>query len=566
MASAIYLLDLQLNSILERQYKHDLNSPLVIEYFQKAFNLSKNPVVSYNGIQFVYLRHDGIYLMTPVFEDLNVMCMMAFLSKLGNLLNLYMRGSITPDSVKDNHILVYELFDETLDFGIPQLTDFNILKEYIKAETEEGEVNSSISRTSTNKISWRPKGIFYNRNEIFINFNETLKFKYSYKTRRILSNHILGEVDCKCYLSGMPTLKMGLNEIFKKDGQDNNSIFTNLNFHQSVVLSDIHDYITFLPPDGLFKLLTYQISNTSGLKPLIMVRPKYRIFKKNGTYRLRIKIEIKTSFKRRYSLRNLKTHIPLVLPLENLRINFNQPLKFKTKMGSVIHNLEENSIVWSISKLEGNSEGEMQSEFELSHQDTIHQQHLFNTYHHKQDKNDLIYYDLSEELNILKEEQEFKKNNPSIITLEFDLASTLYSDLKINYLKIDEPQFKFQSFPWVRYNVACRDGDYSFVLSNDQFSIDLDENELNEIGLQPENTESDDVSKVDDNENESHIVQTMLKEGAESHESEGSRASLERANVFDYEEYLVEDIATGKESKSADEMNETDQYSAITQN
>ncbi|KAG7890087.1 hypothetical protein KL936_002761 [Ogataea polymorpha] len=542
MASAIYVLDLELNIIIHRQYKNDLDSQSVIEYFKRAQRRSQCPVASFNGTHFAYTRCDDIYLMSPVFDNLNIACLMTFLSKIGALLGQYMNQRITSECIKDNYILVYELFDETLDYGIPQLTDFNILKEYINASPGGEDINSSISRTPTNNISWRPKGIFYSKNEIFINFTEIIKFKYNFSTRRIMLNTIHGEVECKCYLSGMPVLKMGINESFSRHDELERLVFTNLNFHQSVTLSHIQDSITFVPPDGTFKLLSYQISNTVRLKPLIMIRPKFKIFRKNNIYKLRIKVEIKTSFKKRYSLRDVNMHIPLMIPLRSLKVNFNKPLRFKTKLGSVVYNMEKNCLSWMIPKLEGNSGGEMQSEMDLLHFETIEKQHISNVHLLKQNKNDLIYYDLNEELKVLDNSKSPHAKQVPSINIEFDLPSALYSDLKVTYLKIEEPQFKFQSFPWVKYTVSCRNEDYSFTLSNDLFEIDLTPDELNEI------------------ENRSDLQNKMTTELSSTNEdaytdkiqASGSFQNLQskaHEPMVDFEEYMIEEDAASIHTK-----------------
>ena len=44
-------------------------------------------------------------------------------------------GDIQEESIRDNFVIIYELFDEMMDFGYPQSTEPKILKEYI---TQEG--------------------------------------------------------------------------------------------------------------------------------------------------------------------------------------------------------------------------------------------------------------------------------------------------------------------------------------------------------------------------------------------------------------------------------------------
>lgn len=179
----------------------------------------------------------------------------------------------TRDAILDNNALIYELLDECVDFGVVQITDYNILKEYIKMEINIGHsehinswylsdssdsasdielsrrkdsiknkksaksklhtikstknqairtnieasavdllVNSSIVRTQVLPVSWRIKGIFYSKNEIYIDIIESCNFAYDLETATVKSDQILGVCMVRSYLSGMPICKLGLNE------------------------------------------------------------------------------------------------------------------------------------------------------------------------------------------------------------------------------------------------------------------------------------------------------------------------------------------------------------------
>lgn len=175
---------------------------------------------------------------------------------------------LNKDVIMDNSNLICELLDECMDFGIVQNTDYKILKEYIKIEVNlpklgtnyKGDdssssdsddstddrvnlkrkkarakiknvksthnqavhtdviapdidhINSSILRTTSLAINWRPKGIFYAKNEIYIDIIENCEFLYSLSTNTIKKNEIYGRCTAKCYLSGMPVCKIGFNE------------------------------------------------------------------------------------------------------------------------------------------------------------------------------------------------------------------------------------------------------------------------------------------------------------------------------------------------------------------
>ena len=140
-------------------------------------------------------------------------------------------------------------------------------------------------------------------------------------------NQILGEIDCKSYLSGMPELKLGINETLSS----RKSIFSNIQYHQCVDLNNLDDRtVEFIPPDGEFTLLNYQIFDTNVLQPLVLVKPQYRIFKKNDKYKLRIKVHMVTTFKRKFSMIDVKIRIPLVIKHPILFIDFNSSMKYST--------------------------------------------------------------------------------------------------------------------------------------------------------------------------------------------------------------------------------------------
>jgi hypothetical protein len=612
MSSAIYILDQDLNLLIQRQYRQDLDVDYILQSFKSIYersNIINSPILINKDIVFAYLKKNDIIFMSPIFNNIDIMSHMTFLEKFSQLLIKYFLhyklisnsnlnlNYLNSDLIKDNYILIYELFDECYDFGLPQLTDFNILKDYIKLMIKpedyydnshfneelnnfekqiETEINSSISRTAMNKISWRPKGIFYNKNEFFINFNEFLKFKFNYKINKIINNQIQGEIQCKSYLSGMPNLKLCLNESLNIK----NSIFNHIQYNQCVNLNSINkNLIEFIPPDGEFKLSSYEILNTSVLKPLILIKPIFRIFKKNNQFKLRLKLEIVTTFKRKFNMIDVKIKIPLIIKHKYLYINFNKSLKFKTKLGNVIHNLDNDSIIWKIEKIQGSMRGEMLAEFDLINEFDLFKKHLQNYEYGKQEKNDLFYFELGSEFsklgnlkktiiiensidnnnnnnndnnnnnnnnkfNHLSKNDIMDSNIEKIVTIDFQLQHMLYSGLKVDYLSIKEDQLKLQTFPWIMYCVYAKDDDYSFILSDNEFINDLspdDEKYLLENGKwtgKINQEDYDEGKELDDKFQNDQIQDNLDFSTALDHLGE---IKITNKNDLDFEEYILDD-------------------------
>lgn len=167
-----------------------------------------------------------------------------------------------------------------MDFGYPQTTESKILQEYITQESHKLEVQARPPIAVTNAVSWRSEGIRYRKNEVFLDVIESLNLLVS-STGNVLRSEILGAVKLKCYLSGMPELRLGLNDkaMFETTGRATRGKaveMEDVKFHQCVRLSRFENdrTISFIPPDGEFELMSYRL-NTQ-VKPLIWVESDVR--------------------------------------------------------------------------------------------------------------------------------------------------------------------------------------------------------------------------------------------------------------------------------------------------
>lgn len=279
MVSAIYILHWPENDLpfqygellLHRRYHSGLPSDgFIINTFNvtyKAFKPEQRvPFINSKGINFIYVRGgDDILIVAVTIRNVDAMQTIVFLNHFYGTLCHYLcqedGGMLSKDRITDNLHLIFDLIDECIDHGIVQVTDYNILKEYIKLEVnlpkikfeeniyesdsdsdrpeaktkskkrekkiksthnraittdqiseDASVINSSILRTYSLAINWRPKGIFYAKNEIYIDLTEECEFYYDLETELIKVNEIKGTCFVKCYLSGMPLCKLGFNK------------------------------------------------------------------------------------------------------------------------------------------------------------------------------------------------------------------------------------------------------------------------------------------------------------------------------------------------------------------
>lgn len=227
-------------------------------------------------------------------------------------------------------------------------------------------------------MSWRSEGIRYRKNEVFLDVIESLNLLVS-ANGNVLRSEILGSVKMKCYLSGMPELRLGLNDkvMFEATGRATRgkSIeMEDVKFHQCVRLSRFENdrTISFIPPDGEFELMSYRL-NTQ-VKPLIWVecvveshsgsRIEYMLkvrrgrhsFDPHGGHATNTR-QAKAQFKRRSTANNVSISIPVPDDADSPR--------FRTNIGTVHYAPETSSIVWKIKQFGGGKEFLMRAELGL---------------------------------------------------------------------------------------------------------------------------------------------------------------------------------------------------------
>ena len=206
------------------------------------------PVITEDGITFIYIKHNNLYRtipphtpphpllnppltllstrphspppLSPPFPPLPVMAMTKFNANCMILLNFLYRlvevfedyfTELVEESIRDNFVLTYELLDEMMDFGYPQFTEPKILKEYIMVQEKHTQAPPAPPVALTQMVNWRGEGIVHKKNEIFLDVIEKLNIMVN-ANGSVLRSEIIGSLRMRSFLSGMPELKLGLND------------------------------------------------------------------------------------------------------------------------------------------------------------------------------------------------------------------------------------------------------------------------------------------------------------------------------------------------------------------
>ncbi|KAG1360892.1 AP-2 complex subunit mu [Cocos nucifera] len=221
-ASAIYFLNLRGDVLINRLYRDDVGGNMVDAFrmhIMQTKELGTCPVRQIGGCSFLYMRISNVYIVIVVSSNANVACAFKFVVEAVALFKSYFGGAFDEDAIRNNFVLIYELLDEIMDFGYPQNLSPEILKLYITQEGVRSPFSSKPSEKPvpnatlqvTGAVGWRREGLVYKKNEVFLDIVESVNLLMSSKGS-VLRCDVTGKILMKCFLSGMPDLKLGLND------------------------------------------------------------------------------------------------------------------------------------------------------------------------------------------------------------------------------------------------------------------------------------------------------------------------------------------------------------------
>ncbi|KYB28548.1 AP-1 complex subunit mu-1 isoform X1 [Tribolium castaneum] len=416
--SAIFILDSNGIVLMSRDYRGDVGKEQIEEFLpllnQQEELGNSSPLLHHDKVSFAYVKHEGLYITSVMKNNANIALVFTFLYKFIQIATQYF-NKLEEESIRDNFVILYELLDEIMDFGYPQTTDSKILQTYIFQESYKLKKAPTIPAVVTNVVSWRPEGIKYRRNELFIDVIESVNLSVN-SSGAILRNEVSGCVKMKVHLSGMPQLRLGLSDkillAINSSGQES-ATFEDVKFHQCVQLSRICDKnVYFIPPDGDFELMSYRM-NTE-IKPLILVRSKVV---QASTSRIEYTVKVSAQFKASSTANNVEVTLPVCQDVDS-------PV-FKATAGMASYVPEKAAVVWKIKYFPGGSENLLHVCFKLS--------------------------------TIRGEEKDDKKP----IQVKFMIPYFTISGLQIKYMKVIEKS-NYKALTWVRY--TTQNGEYLVCL------------------------------------------------------------------------------------------------------
>jgi AP-1 complex subunit mu len=141
--SAIYFLDQKGKIIISRDYRGETSSSITDKFQRKVLEMDERtikPVFTEKDMTFIWIRVNNIYMVSVAKGNPNVTMVLTFLFKIRDVFCSYFK-ELEDESLRDNFVITYELLDEMMDNGYPQITEVKVLQEYIKTEANKMQKN-----------------------------------------------------------------------------------------------------------------------------------------------------------------------------------------------------------------------------------------------------------------------------------------------------------------------------------------------------------------------------------------------------------------------------------------
>jgi len=279
MIHSLFIINGAGDVFMEKHWKTVIGKS-ICDYFFEAQSKCANPedvppVIATPHHYLINIYRNSLYFVAVLTNELAPLFVIEFLHRIMDVFEDYF-GECTETSLKDNYVIVYELLDEMLDSGLPLAMESNILKELIKPPNIFRKVANLVTGDNTNisntlpssqlsNIPWRRMGVKYTNNEAYFDLIEEIDAIIDRNGATVMCE-IQGYIDCCVKLSGMPDLTLSLV---------NPRLLDDVSFHPCVRLKkwESERILSFIPPDGNFRLISYHIGSQNTISIPIYVKP-----------------------------------------------------------------------------------------------------------------------------------------------------------------------------------------------------------------------------------------------------------------------------------------------------
>ncbi|XP_058810441.1 AP-3 complex subunit mu-1 isoform X2 [Phymastichus coffea] len=326
MINSLFIINLSGDVFLEKHWKSVVARSLCDYFFDQQHKLlspeDTPPVIATPHHYLISIYRCNIFFVAVCTTEVSPLFVVEFLHRVVDTLEDYF-NECSETVIKENYVVVYELLDEMLDNGFPLATESNILKELIKppnilrsiANTVTGKsnVSSTLPSGQLSNVPWRRTGVKYTNNEAYFDIIEEIDAIIDRSGVTVFAE-IQGCIECCIKLSGMPDLTLSfVNPILLDD----------VSFHPCVRFKrwEAEKILSFIPPDGNFRLMSYHIGSQSIVAIPIYVKHSINLKEQMGG-KIDITVGPKQTIGR--TVENVVLEIPMPKAVLNCNVISNQ--------------------------------------------------------------------------------------------------------------------------------------------------------------------------------------------------------------------------------------------------
>lgn len=425
-ATRFFILSPRGDTIISKHYRGDVVAGEA-EAFFRAVKFWEDgdapPVLCIDDINHIYVSKNGLIFCITTKFNVSPSLYVQLLEYICKVFKDYC-GVLSEEAIRKNFTLLYELLDELLDYGYPQGSATENLRNYVHnepivVESARASLPKMGAKTQPSSAVRKPiagagNGRRSGRNEIFVDIIERLNVLFS-PNGYVLNASIDGHIQMKSYLNGNPELKLALNEdlVIGAGGSNYGAVvLDDANFHECVRLDEFEAgrILTFQPPEGEFSVLNYRIAAE--------FRAPFRVFpgiEEKAPTRLELNMLLRADIPEKNHGANIVAAIPMP------RATVSATAELASGAGqSAEYNAAERTMVWSIKKLAGGNEATLTVKIVLDSPATA-----------------------------------ATKKEIGPVSLGFEIPMYNVSNLQVRYLRIADAANTNKLYRWVRYITAA---------------------------------------------------------------------------------------------------------------
>ena len=416
--SQLFILSRRGDSIIYRDFRRDIKKSNDIFFHNINFIKEEEtapPLFNIDGINFIYMKTEDLYIVISTLDNAPPNYYLEVLDRVMKVIKDHI-GELTEESIRKNFVLIYEIIDEMIDFGYPQLIDTEQVMQFVftepivdlsKINTLKEMINRNV-KSNINAI--RSVADAKAKNEIYVDIIEKITCLFA-RNGNIISSGIDGCIKMKSYLKNSPEMKIVFGDevsMGKSSYNRGRMELSGYNFCQGVRSKDFETQriLYLIPPEGEFILMNYRINNE--------FTPPFKLYTivEESDYKLELRIKLLANFSNKVKASNIK--IKFNAPKDTQSVYFNLPKKLKEEQYTD-YNQNDLICIWRIPSLFGGSENTLSVKYTLA---------------------------------VNKPNLSRKELGPLIMS--FDISNYNVSHMQINELKVISNDKNYNAMRWIR--------------------------------------------------------------------------------------------------------------------